>query len=74
MSRVYPERKWIKEKMHHTEKPNINRVKQIPTLTRRITKRKPDIRGSGEKENAPQHKIHHTDQGLSNMKRLQRKG
>jgi hypothetical protein len=28
MSRVYPERKWIKEKRHETEKGNLNRVKQ----------------------------------------------
>jgi hypothetical protein len=30
MSRVYPERKWIKERMHHTEKRNINRLKKYP--------------------------------------------
>jgi hypothetical protein len=61
MSRVYPERKWIKERKHHTEKRNITRVKQISILALSITKRKPDIRGSGENENAPQRKIHKTD-------------
>jgi hypothetical protein len=74
MSRVYPERKWTKERMHHIERPSLNRVKQIPTLARSVTKRKPDTRGSGEKENATQHKIHNMDQGLSKMKRPQRKG
>jgi hypothetical protein len=61
MSRVYPERKWIKERMEHTEKPNINRVKQLLTEARTVTKGKPDIRGSGEKENAPQHKVDKID-------------
>jgi hypothetical protein len=74
MSRVYPKRKWIKERMHHRKKPSLNRVKQIPILARRIAKRKPDIRGSGEKENAPQRKIHNMNQGFLNMKRPQMKG
>jgi hypothetical protein len=52
MSRVYPERKWTNERRHHTEKRNLNRLKQISRLTLNITKGKPDIRGSGEKENA----------------------
>jgi hypothetical protein len=29
MSLVYPERKWIKERKHDTEKPKLNPVKQI---------------------------------------------
>jgi hypothetical protein len=61
MSRVYPERKWIKERRHDPEKRKINRLKQISILALCITERKPDIRGSGEKENAPQRKIHKTD-------------
>jgi hypothetical protein len=61
MSRVYPERKWTKERRHHTEKRNLNRPKQKSILSGSITKRKPDIRGSGEKENAPQRKINKTD-------------
>jgi hypothetical protein len=61
MSRVYPERKWIKERRHHREKRNINRLKQISILVRSLTKRKPDIRESGEKEKAPQRQIHKTD-------------
>jgi hypothetical protein len=60
-SRVYPERKWIKEERHHAKQRDLNRVKQISILARSIIKRKPDIRGSGEKENAPQRKIHMTD-------------
>jgi hypothetical protein len=68
ISRVYPERKWIKERMHHTEKPKLNRVKQIRMLARSITKRKPDIRGSGEKETVRQLKIHRTDWGFSSIK------
>jgi hypothetical protein len=32
MSLVYPERKWIKERMHHKEKRSLNRVKQILIL------------------------------------------
>jgi hypothetical protein len=59
--RVYPERKSIKDKRHHTEKRNPNRLKQISILARSITKRKSDIRGSGELENAPQRKIHKTE-------------
>jgi hypothetical protein len=74
MWQVYPERQWIKERMHHTEKPSRNRVNQILTLTRSITTRKPDIRGSCEKENAQQRKIHNTEQGFSNVKRPQMKG
>jgi hypothetical protein len=50
MSRVYPERKWIKERMHHTKKQKLNRLKQISILAWSITERKPDIRGSCEKE------------------------
>jgi hypothetical protein len=61
MSRVYPEKKWIKQKTHHTEKGNLNRLKQISILARSIAKRKPEIRESGEKENAPQRKLHNTD-------------
>jgi hypothetical protein len=61
MSRGYPEGKWIKERMHYTEKPNLNQVKQTSILARSITKRKPAIHGSGEKENATQRKIHKTD-------------
>jgi hypothetical protein len=61
MSRVYPERKWIKERGYHTKKRNVNRLKEISILARSITMRNPDIRGLGEKENAPQHKIHKTD-------------
>jgi hypothetical protein len=53
MSRVYPERKGIKAKRHHTEKRKLKQLKQISILARSIAKRKPDIRGSGEKENAP---------------------
>jgi hypothetical protein len=68
MSRVYPERKWIKEKSHRTEMRNLNPLKQISILTLSITKRKPDIRGSGEKANAPQRKIHKTDRGFSSIK------
>jgi hypothetical protein len=49
-----------KRKRHRTEKRNLNRLEQISTLARIIAKRKPDIRGSGEKENAPQRKIHKT--------------
>jgi hypothetical protein len=59
MSRVYPERKWAKERRHQIEKRNLNRVKQISILALSITKRKPDIRGSGGKENAPQRKDPH---------------
>jgi hypothetical protein len=61
MSRVYPERKETKERRHHTEKRNINRLKPISISALSITKRKPDIRGSGKEENAPQRKIHKTD-------------
>jgi hypothetical protein len=61
MSRVYPEGKWTKERMHHTEKRNLNRLKQISILAPSIAKRKPDIRGSGETEKALQRKIHKTD-------------
>jgi hypothetical protein len=50
-----------KRKRHHREKRNINQLKQISILALRITKRKPDIPGSGEKENAPQRKIHKRD-------------
>jgi hypothetical protein len=60
MSRVYPERKWIRERWHHTSKRNLNRLKQISILALSITKRKPDLRGSGEKENARQRKNHKT--------------
>jgi hypothetical protein len=60
MSLVYPERKWIKERMHYTEEPKLNRVKQISILTGSIIKRKPDIHRSGEKENAPRLKINKT--------------
>jgi hypothetical protein len=61
MSRVYPERKWTKERKQDTEKPKLNRVEQISILARSITERKPDIRRSGEKEDAAQRKIYHTD-------------
>jgi hypothetical protein len=61
MSRVYPERKWTKERRHKTEKRNMNRLKQISILALSITKRKQDIRPSGKKENDPQRKIHKTD-------------
>jgi hypothetical protein len=61
MSRVYPERKGMKEKGHRKKKRNLNRLKQISILARSIAKRKLDIRRSGEKENAPQRKIHKTD-------------
>jgi hypothetical protein len=74
MSRVYPERKWIKERMHHTKKPNRNRVLQPLPLARSITKGKPDIRGSGEQENAPQRKIDKIDGGFSSIKYFQMKG
>jgi hypothetical protein len=42
MSLAYPERKWTKERIDHTGKPNLNRAKGIPTLARSITNRKPD--------------------------------
>jgi hypothetical protein len=61
MSRVYPERKWIKEKRYQAWKRNINRLKQRSILSRSIAKRKLDIRGSGEQENAPERKIQKTD-------------
>jgi hypothetical protein len=61
MSRVFPESKLTKERRDHTEQRNLNRLKQISMLARSITMRKPDIRGSGEKENATQRKIHKTD-------------
>jgi hypothetical protein len=68
MSPVYPERKWTKERRDDTKKRNLNRVKQISILARNIPKRNPDIRGSGEKENAPQRKVHNTDRGFSSVK------
>jgi hypothetical protein len=40
----------LNERRHHTEKRKLNRLKQISILARSITKRKPDIRGSGEKK------------------------
>jgi hypothetical protein len=61
MSRVYPERKWRKEKRHDIEKRNLNRLKQISILARGITRRKPDIGRSVEQENAAQHKINKRD-------------
>jgi hypothetical protein len=64
MSPVYPERKWIEEGKNDTEKPKLNRVKQISILARSITERKPDIRRSSEKENGAQRKIHKTDRGF----------
>jgi hypothetical protein len=36
--------KWTKEGKHDTEKPDLNRVKQISILARGISERKPDIR------------------------------
>jgi hypothetical protein len=54
MSRVYPERKWIKAKRDDRKKRNLNRLKEISILALSLIKRKPDIRGSGEKENARQ--------------------
>jgi hypothetical protein len=68
MSRVYPERKWIKDKRQHTDKRKLNRLEQISILGRRIAKRKPDILGPGEKENALQRKIHKTDCGFCSIK------
>jgi hypothetical protein len=38
--------------MHHPEKRNLNRLKQISILARSITKRELEMRGLGEKENA----------------------
>jgi hypothetical protein len=58
----------MKEKGHHTEKRNLNRLKQISILALSIATRKPDIRGSGEKGNAPQRKIDKTDRGFSSLK------
>jgi hypothetical protein len=68
MSLVYPEREWIKERLHHTKKPNLDRVKQLFTLARSIAKGNPDIRGSGGRENAPQRKIEKIDRGFSSIK------
>jgi hypothetical protein len=68
------ERNWLKERMHLIEKPNLNPVKQISILARSITERKPDTRGSGEHENAPQTRIYNTDEGSSNMKRCHTNG
>jgi hypothetical protein len=70
ISRVYPERKSTEERRHHTEKRKLNRVKQMSILAGTITKRKPDIRASGEKENATQRKIYKTDGGFSSIKSL----
>jgi hypothetical protein len=55
--------KMDKRREHDAGKPKLNRIKQIFILAWSITKRKPDIRRSGEKdkENAPQHKIRKTD-------------
>jgi hypothetical protein len=61
MSPVYPERKSIKERRDDKEKQKVNRVKQMSILIRVMRKRKPNIGGSGEKENATQRKIHKTD-------------
>jgi hypothetical protein len=61
MSRVYPEREWIDDGRDDEEKQKINGLKQISILIRSMTKRKPDIGRSGEKENAPQRKIHKRD-------------
>jgi hypothetical protein len=41
------------DKRRHTKKRDLNRLKQISILALSITKRKPDIRGSDEKDNAP---------------------
>jgi hypothetical protein len=50
MSPVYPERKWIKEKRHHTEKRNLNRLKQISILARSIAKRNPGYAGQAKEK------------------------
>jgi hypothetical protein len=68
MSLVDPERKLRKERKDGTEKHKINREKQISILARSVTKRKPGIRRSGEKENAPRRKIHKRDRGFSSIK------
>jgi hypothetical protein len=49
---VYPERKQSNERRHHREKRNLNQLKQISISAGRITKREPEIRGSGEKDSA----------------------
>jgi hypothetical protein len=71
MSRVYPERKWIKERSHDTEKPKLNGVTEIAILTRSITERKPDIRGLGDKENDARRKIHKTNHRFFKMRKFQ---
>jgi hypothetical protein len=53
MSRVYPERKWRKERGQHREKPKLNRVTQILVLPQSVTKGKLDIRESVEKRKGP---------------------
>jgi hypothetical protein len=43
MSLKYPEKKWIKERKDHTEKPELNERKQISLATLNNTERTPDI-------------------------------
>jgi hypothetical protein len=57
-----------KRKKSPDREKNRKQRKQLSALTRSATKRKPDIRGSGKKENAPQRKIHKTDGGFSSLK------
>jgi hypothetical protein len=68
MSRVYPERKWTKERKDDRARQRINGLKQISILARSMTKRKSDIRGSVEKENSPPRKVQKTDRGFSSIK------
>jgi hypothetical protein len=68
VSLVYPERRWIKERIHHTQRPNLNRVTEISMLAQSVTKRKPDIRQSNEKENARRREVHKRDGGFSSIK------
>jgi hypothetical protein len=66
--------KMDKQRRYETEKPKLSRVKQISILARRITERKPDIRGSGENDNSAQRKIHKTDRGFPNTTKFQMRG
>jgi hypothetical protein len=52
VSRPYPEKKWIKERKHQIEQPELNRLKEKSVPAWNTIERRLDIPRSGRKDNA----------------------